>query len=260
MTHLFAFFTVVLALLFSPSPGFAQDDFDATFAAGVESLQTGEFEQGLASLERADELGHDPRIVYYQGYALEKLGRCAEAKKAYRRATRQDYPEPRMREAAASAFDGVEERCQPAHVELSETPGEPKRRLGTGRVGWKIFGWSATAIGSLTLLAIPLKTSAEQDVANEAEQYFELRYGCEVERGAASGEACRFDELSEDEVYVEYSAALDQARRSTTLLMVGGAGLAAAGILTLVIVASTRGKSKVAIRPRHNGLSLSISF
>lgn len=206
---------------------------------GVAALEAKDYRRGLRLLERADAAGEDPRASYYLAYAMEKTGACQTARTQYRDAAiREDVPQP-LRVAAVDALMELELRCPSSSENEASAPGEsPRTKRERSPVGWQIAGWTSTIVGSLVLLFIPLKSSAERGTAKPTEEYFLTRYGCTVEFGNVEP-GCDESGLKEDTVFRTYNEQVRSARRSTRVAWIAGGTLATAGIITLVTIAAT---------------------
>lgn len=222
---------------------------DDKLVAGHAALQEGDWSRGLSLLNQTP--GDDPRVAYYRAYALEKLGRCREARASYEAVGTTDK---RMAEHAERALLGLSDRCAEPLVE------QPVR-LGSGRVGWKVAGWTTLALGALTVLAVPTKASVERGAASEAEDYFQLRYECDVTPNEVSGADCKKAELGEDEIWGEYRERTAAAARMNRTLLIGGGATFGLGIATLLTVAMTRpGAVAFVASPTPDGARASIQF
>lgn len=192
------------------------------------------------------------KVTYYRGFALEKLGRCESAELAYRRVL-DGSATPRLRSYARDALDGFDARCIPApEADLRQV----EMPRGSGRVGWKVFGWTSMIVGGLTLAAIPVKSAVEDDIVSQGEPYFQVQYNCDVSDGEVKGDNCDRTGLSKDPAYVEYEETRATSQRWSDVMLYSGAGLAAVGLTTVVLVAATRpdaGSVTVAITPTTDG-------
>lgn len=227
----------------------------------VEALRNGEYQQGLRLLDEVDGATSDIRTAYYRGYALEKLGRCQAAGAAYRRAaTAKDAP--KLQRYARQALDGFDTRCKPAVAEPSEPsvePGDVATRT-SGRVGWRVFGWTSTIVGGLVMAAVPLKMIIEDAAFSTSEPYFLERYGCEVGENGFDGSECNHAELKNDPTYHQYRDGMELAERSNNYMLIGGAGLVAAGLGTLITLEVTEPTVDVSVAASGDGARVSAVF
>jgi hypothetical protein len=249
----FAFTIVVFSLVLGVGvPAVAQD---ASLQGAVEMLREGQYAEGLAALD-ALEASADPRVDYYRGFALEKLGKCDAARSAYRQ-SRSSATNPRLQQVASDALEGFQGRCVSAadSARSAERPaaspastsgpssGAPLR--GSGRVGWKVFGWTSAILGGITLVAIPIKSTLENQAFQRTAPYFDERYGCEVSGGEIDGGTCDKAALADDPIYEAYRENRKMADRAGRYMLIGGTTLAGVGVATLVTVALTRPSAPV---------------
>lgn len=234
-------FVLTVLMSLSAAVDVAAQTPEETLRAGHTALQKGEWARGLELLEQVPQ---DPQVAYYRGYALEKLQRCGDARASYLAVGSSDQ---RMAAYALEALAGLDERCVP-----------PVER-GSGRLGWKIAGWSSMALGTLTVLLVPAKASIENKVAGQAEEYFLLRHGCEVDGEAVGGVGCKEGELREDDSWTDYQNQTKSAARSTRYLLIGGGAAIGLGLATVLTVAFTRpGAVTVAAAPTRGGASVGV--
>jgi tetratricopeptide (TPR) repeat protein len=232
-------FVVGLAMLV-PSTAAAQD---ALLKRAFGELQAERYDAALETLDRA--LGQarssaaKAKVTYYRGFALEKLGRCDAAELAYRRVL-DGQSGTKLGGFAREALQGFGDRC----VVATDAPVQQVREVelprGSGRVGWKVFGWTTMILGGLTLAALPVKNAIERDITSQAEPYFQLQYNCAVDNGAVSGERCDLDGLQKDPAYIEYDDTLQTANQWSDVIKYSGIGLVGLGATTLLLVAVTR--------------------
>lgn len=232
----------------------------------VEALQAGDYERGLRLLDGLRETANDPRVTYYRGYALEKLGRCNAARQAYKDATKAPGAK-KLQAYATDALRGFDQRCTPP-VETVEpsaptqaveptTPYTAAPPATSGRVGWRVFGWTSAIVGGLVLTSIPLKTAIENAAFGTTEPYFQKRYGCQVDRDGVGGANCDQAGLEADSTYREYRDGLELAETSTDYMLIGGASLAAVGVVTLITVELTEPGVDLAVTPSGDGARVS---
>ncbi|MGM0558436.1 MAG: hypothetical protein ACQEVA_18775 [Myxococcota bacterium] len=252
----------VLFVIFSWSPVFAQD---ASLQDAVESLREGRYEQGLETLSTLD-ASSDPRVDYYRGFALEKIGQCEAAKSAYRQAE-SAASNPRVEQVATEALEGFDGRCvptvagapevEPVAESQTSAPASASGQLarGSGRVGWKVFGWTTAILGGITLAAVPVKSAIEDRAFQRTAPYFELRYGCDVSSGDIVEGSCEKTPTSDDPVYDAYQQGRDAADTAGRYMVIGGTTLAGLGVATLVTVALTRPSAPVqwSLAPTQGG-------
>ena len=256
---------ILLASLFFGTSALAQD---ASINDAVELLREGQYERGLEQLERMDE-SVDPRVDYYRGYALEKLGECGDAKAAYERAAQRASNE-QLRGVAEDALSGLDGRCTPSAATQAATP--PNQSVsqtspastassqlprGAGRVGWKVFGWTTAILGGVVLTAVPVKSALEDQAFDRTTPYFEERYGCAVDGGSVNnGTSCDKAALSDDPVYEAYQKNREAAETAEHFMLISGTALAGAGVATLVTVALTRPSAPVqwSVSPTRGGV------
>lgn len=218
---------LVACLFWAAEANALSPEAEQTLRAGHSALEEGEFARALELLERVP--GDDSRVLYYRAYALEKLNRCAAARASYEAVA---ATQTQMALYAERALEGFSGRCSP--IVAHEAP------RGSGRAGWKIAGWTTLVLGALTLLTVPAKASVEQGASGEAEEYFRLRYGCDVDGDQISGDTCKKGELREDDGWTEYRDRTRAAARTNRALLFAGGTAAGLGLATVLTVALTR--------------------
>lgn len=226
---------ILVGVVFSPGIAFASD---ARLNRAFEELQAERFERALNLLDDALDDAENPeeasKLSYYRAFALEKLGQCELAELAYRRVL--DGSNQKLRTFARESLSGFDDRC----VAASKVEQPVQLERGSGRVGWKVFGWTTMILGGLTLAALPVKHSLERNVTSQAEPYFSLQYNCKVEDGDVSGQRCDRDGLEKDDAYLEYQESLATANKWSKVMIFSGIGAASVGLTTLILVAVTR--------------------
>ncbi len=256
---------LVLALAVAPAEA-AAAPFDQLLDDAVAALGREDYEDGLRLLDEAARLRQDPRIVYYRGYAFEKLGRCRDAKQNYEEVARDTRGSEKLRSIAVDALSGVVDRCaQPtpaiaARPEVEATADTAERGLGEGRTGWKMLATSFVSIGAVALVSVPLQAKAIRRLAEQGQPYFEARYGCTVEYGKVSGEACDAEALFEDEAYDRYQDTLAASRRTVYAVASVGVGLLGAGIVTFLTVGLSRPSTSTAVNIGVGPAGVSAAF
>ncbi len=251
MLRALSILVIVIGFL-SPAAASAQDvepDADPYLAAAVMALGENDPALGLQLIDKAATRSTDPRIGYYRAFALEKLGRCRDARRAYTAA--QTAGPARYAAAATAALRGFDARCvaQLPPPTVAARGGQQSPTLVT-------LGWVLTTVGALTLIAVPLKITFDHRVAEQSEQYFKKVFECEVDFGdIASG--CDEAELKSNEQWTAYEKRIQTARRAN-VWMLASAGVLLAGGITSIAVGARR--VRVALVPRSDGAVGSLAF
>ncbi|QDG52206.1 hypothetical protein FIV42_16090 [Persicimonas caeni] len=264
----------LLAASSLPAPSAYAQSAKPGIDAAVQALQEGNYGYGLELLDNLRRTSDDPRITYYRGYALEKLGHCAAAKQAYRVAAAAPNRK-KLQEYASGALEGFDARCVPTSTRPTRSPADLQEvqpnfantplpapsQPSTMRVGWQVFGWTTIFLGGLVAASVPLKSAIEDSAIDAVEPYFVRRYGCQVDRDGASGPACNEEALIKDPAYQTYEDGIVIAERTNKYLLYGGAGLAAVGVLTLITVEVTEPDTvDIAFNPSADGAGLQAIF
>jgi hypothetical protein len=251
-----------LAVLLSATAALAQS---SGLDDAVTLLRDGEYREGLDVLSGIDSA--DPRVDYYRGYALEKLGECDAAKSAYEDA-RASATAEKLRAVASDALQGFEERCTvpPASAapKKAETAVEPPAAAtatghlarGAGQVGWRVFGWTTAILGGIVLAGVPVKSALEDRAFERTTPYFEERYGCDVSGDEVNNTAsCDKAALSDDPVYEAYQQNRRVADAADRYMLIGGTTLVGVGVATLLTVAITSPSAPLqwSVLPTHDG-------
>lgn len=223
---------------------------DPYLAAAVEALGAHDHQLALDLLDKAATRSADPRITYYAGYALEKLGRCDEARRKYQISAANGPP--RFTEAANGALAGFDQRCVPRKPDV-EKPQVVRQRGGT----LKIVGWVLTTVGALTFAALPVKIAFDREIATQSEQYFEQVYECDVNFGELADD-CDAEAIKSNPQWQTYDRRITTAKQSNVWMIAGGSALVASGI-AMVIIGSTR-RPAVALLPVPGGAVGTVSF
>lgn len=243
-----------LIILLSGQSALAQTtptDVEA-LAEAVRALESEEYQAALEALDRAQPNELDARVNYYRGFAFEKLGECAAASRQYEIAAR-DSERPRLQKVSREALDGFQSRCKPVSVNESNVT-EPVVVSAPSNVGWQIFGWVALTLGTMSIVAVPVKNSIESSALEQATPYFEERYACEVDRDQVTGAKCDRAGLESDSAYSDYQDRVALADRTSTYLLIGGVATAGVGLATILTVALTGSAPVTAtIAPRTDG-------
>lgn len=222
---------LTLSLLCSSVPVLAQTPPapHPYLAAAVQALADGEAELGLQLLERAEPHTDDPRLTYYRAFALEKLGRCDEARTSYVAAQSSGLPE--FERAAKAALEGLQTRCTPLRTRPQAPAVREVRRAAPAAVS---LGLIVSTIGGMGLLAVPAKHAFDQQVASTSEEYFARAYACKVSGGEIDA-GCDRAAIEADEQWDVYERRNATARTSTIALAVGGTTLLGVGILAIAL-------------------------
>ena len=251
---------VALALVLSlvATPAVSQEaPPDPNLAAGVEALQAGNHEAALRLLKRASRSSDDPRIVYYEAYALEKLGKCQQAHDRYLDAVAKG-PE-QYTASAIKALRGFYDRCavephaaaaqRDAVVKMVE-PNKPRSRtLAT-------VGWVLASIGALTFAGLPVKLAFEREVASRSETYLETVYMCDVDKGEI-GQDCDEEAVRSNEQWNPYVRRIEAGKRSSYIMVATATALVVGGIASIAIGSS---RASVSAAPTNDGATMSLSF
>jgi tetratricopeptide (TPR) repeat protein len=254
------FFTICFLLFSLTAQAQSSSAPEKYLEAAVAALEVGDNELGLLLLQKAGERSDDPRIGYYTAYALEKTGRCDEAKRGYEKAI-EAGPE-RFAAAARDALSGLAARCGVPAVEAPETgasgssdvtaaddvPVRSRRGRGTG---WRILGWVSASLGAVALGVVPVKNAVDHKAAEQAEQPFEEAYSCSIDFGEI-GKECDEDAVRSNPYWPIYEDKIGLAKRTNVYLIAGGATLLALGVTAFVLGAT---RPAVAVVPNSRGMS-----
>lgn len=246
---------MLLVLLTTPVAAAAQVEPepapDPYLTAAVASLGEQDYELGLRLLKKAARRGSDPRVTYYTAFALEKLGRCDQARRTYEDAV--FAGPPRFTAAANAALEGFDTRCAQVATRTQSPPEAavdtrmPRRSNTLATVGWVL-----TTVGGLVLVGVPVKMAFDREIATQTEQYFEQVYECDVDSGEL-GADCDDEAVKSNPQWKPYDQRIRNARRSNVWMIVTGSALLIGGITSVVIGSS---RPTVMVAPIHGGAAI----
>lgn len=119
------------ALLLVPATALAQDvsdeklqEFEQHIAQGAEFYKANDYQNALEQFRSARQIVDHPKLSYKIGRTLEKLNRCAKAKRAYERYLSYEGLDDSDRKRGKEKLAGLE-KCKPlGHLELTCLPSD----------------------------------------------------------------------------------------------------------------------------------------